>query len=138
MWVYSMRPAVFVTLIAMALPIAAGAETAMTVAEFEAYVTGKTLTYSQFGDTYGAEEYLPGRKVRWAFKEDECQYGSYYEQDGLICFSYEFDPEAHCWSFWQDASGLRALSVTDAPGSELSEVVQTDVPLSCPGPDVGV
>ena len=122
----------------LVMPGLAHAETAMTANEFDAYVTGKTLTYSQFGETYGVEEYLPDRKVRWAFTEDECQYGSYYEKDGLICFVYEYDPEPHCWSFWQDGTGLRALSVTDAPGSELSEVAQTDTPLSCAGPDVGV
>jgi hypothetical protein len=120
------------------LPHLAHAEPPMTVAEFEAYVTGKTLTYSQFGQPYGTEEYLPGRKVRWAFTEDICQYGSYYEDNGQICFVYEYDPTPHCWNFWQDAAGLKALSISDAPGSELSEVAQTDEPLACAGPEVGV
>lgn len=110
----------------------------MTAADFDAYVTGKTLTYSQFGSVFGIEEYLPNRKVRWAFTEDICQYGSWYEQAGNICFVYEYDPDPHCWTFWKDGDGLRALSVNDAPGSELSEVAQTDQPLACAGPDVGV
>ncbi len=117
----------------------AQAEAPMTVAEFEAYVTGKTLTYSQFGQPYGTEEYLPDRKVRWAFTEDICQYGRYYEEDpGRICFVYEYDPTPHCWTFWRDGAGLKALSISDTPGSELSEVSQTDDPLACAGPDVGV
>ena len=110
----------------------------MTAAEFDAYVTGKTLTYSQFGSVFGVEEYLPGRKVRWKFTDDDCQYGSWYEKDGLICFTYEYDPAEHCWTFWQGAGGLRALSVDDPPGSELSEVAQTTQGLACPGPEVGV
>ncbi len=122
----------------VALPTFAQVETPMTLAEFEAYVTGKTLTYSQFGETYGIEEYLPDRRVRWAFTEDICQYGRYYEDGGLICFVYEYDPNSHCWTFWQEGTGLRALSVTDAPGSEISEVAQSDAPLGCAGPEVGV
>lgn len=120
------------------LPLPALAETPMTAAEFDAYVTGKTLTYSQFGTIFGIEEYLPGRKVRWAFTEDICQYGTWYEEAGNICFVYEYDPTPHCWTFWQEGDGLKALSVNDAPGSELSEVEQTDQPLACAGPDVGV
>jgi hypothetical protein len=121
------------------LPHLAWAQDPMSLAEFEAYVTGKTLTYSQFGQPFGTEEYLPDRKVRWAFTEDICQYGRYFEEDpGLICFVYEYDPTPHCWTFWQDGAGLKALSVSDAPGSELSEVSQTDEPLACAGPDVGV
>lgn len=120
------------------LPLPALAETPMTAAEFDAYVTGKTLTYSQFGTIFGIEEYLPGRKVRWAFTEDICQYGTWYEEAGNICFVYEYDPTPHCWRFWREGDGLKALSVNDAPGSELSEVAQTDQPLSCAGPDVGV
>lgn len=126
------------TLLLMLSATLAQAETPMTAAEFEAYVTGKTLTYSQFGQPYGVEEYLPGRKVRWAFTEDECQYGTYFDKDGLICFAYEDEPGPHCWTFWREGGGLKALAVTDAPGSELSEVSQSDAPLNCPGPDVGV
>jgi hypothetical protein len=121
-----------------ALPVAALAQTPMTGDEFDAYVTGKTLTYSQYGTIFGTEEYLPDRRVRWAFTEDLCQYGSWYPQDENICFVYEYDPVPHCWTFWKDGDRLMALSVNDAPGAELSEVEQTDTPLACPGPDVGV
>ena len=126
-------PALFLAL----FPLAAAAADPMSAAEFDAYVTGKTLTYSQYGQIFGIEEYLPGRKVRWQVAED-CQYGSWYERDGLICFRYEYDPDEHCWTFWQDAGGLKALSVEDAPGAELSEVRQTGDGLACPAPDVGV
>ena len=110
----------------------------MTAAEFEAYVTGKTLTYSQYGSVFGIEEYLPGRKVRWMVVQDECQYGSWYERDGLICLTYEYSASEHCWTFWRDDAGLRALALEDPPGAELSEVRQSTEGLACPGPDVGV
>jgi hypothetical protein len=133
-------PLAFAALLAaLPLPLAAASgETPMSAEEFDAYVTGKTLTYSQFGQVFGIEEYLPGRKVRWKFTEDECQYGSWYPKDDLICFLYEYDPVEHCWSFWREGDGLRALSVNDLPGAELSEVAQTQNGLNCPGPDVGV
>jgi hypothetical protein len=131
-----MRP-LLAALLAL-LPLAATGQTPMTADEFDAYVTGHTLTYSQFGTIFGTEEYLPNRKVRWAFTEDQCQYGSWYEEAGNICFLYEYDPQPHCWTFWQEADGLKALSLEDTPDAELSEVEKTDTPLGCAGPDVGV
>ncbi|TAG28103.1 MAG: hypothetical protein EAZ40_03835 [Rhodobacterales bacterium] len=113
------------------------AQTPLTAEEFDAHVTGRTITYSQFGSIFGIEEYLPGRKVRWSVAPGECQYGSWYQEDSFICFVYEYDPTPHCWTFWLEGGTLRALSVNDLPGAELTEVERTDTPLSCPGPDVG-
>jgi len=128
----------FLALLTAALPAFAAAEDPMTAAEFDAYVTGKTLTYSQFGTVFGIEEYLPDRKVRWKFTEDVCQYGSWFQREDMICFTYEYDEAEHCWRFWREGEGLVALSVNDAPGAELNEVAQTTNGLNCPGPDVGV
>lgn len=114
------------------------AETPMTGAEFEAYATGKTLTFSRQGQVYGAEQYLPGRKVRWAFTDDECREGTWYEASDLICFVYEYDSTPQCWTFWLDAAGLNARFQGDAPGSDLTEVAKSTQPLLCAGPDVGV
>ncbi len=119
-----------------ALP--ACAETPMTAAEFDAYATGKTLTYSVRGEVYGAEQYLAGRRVVWAFTGDQCSDGVWYEDAGLICFVYEHDGGPQCWNFYLGATGLRAEFVGDAAGAELSEVDQSPAPLNCAGPDVGV
>lgn len=121
----------------LSLP-AFAAEDPMSVAEFEAYVTGKTLSYSQYGEIFGVEEYLPGRKVRWKVSADDCQYGHWFEKAGLICFTYEYDTSEHCWTFWMEEGRLTALSADDPAGAELSEVEQTTDGLSCPAPDVGV
>lgn len=129
-------------LLALALtlaPLAVAAEgTPMTAEEFDAYVTGKTLTYSQYGNLFGIEEYLPDRKVRWKYSEDICQYGSWFQREDMICFVYEYDEAEHCWKFWHEGDGLTALSINDAPGAELKEDAQTTNGLNCPGPDVGV
>jgi hypothetical protein len=135
-----MRPATTLAPLFALLLLAAPAAAAepMTAEEFEEYVTGKTLAYSQFDQIFGVEEYLPGRQVRWQVTDEECQFGKWYEKEGLICFQYEYDLDEHCWTFWLDDGGLTALSVQDAPGAELSEVSQSAEGLTCPGPEIGV
>lgn len=115
----------------------AQAETPMTAAQFEAYATGKTLSYAQGAEVWGSEQYLPDRKVIWAFTQDDCQYGQWFEDAGNICFVYENDPAPQCWRFFQNAAGLRAELVDDPDSTALSEVRQSRDPLQCNGPDVG-
>lgn len=117
--------------------LAAQAETPMTAAEFEAYATGKTLSYAQGARIWGSEQYLPDRQVIWAFDQDDCQYGIWFEDAGNICFVYENDPAPQCWRFYNDTTGLRAEFVDDPANTALSEVNQTRTPLQCNGPDVG-
>ena len=69
------RFAVRVPVILALLPLPALAETPMTGAEFEAYSTGKTLTYAQGGVVWGTEEYKANRRVMWAFTDAECREG---------------------------------------------------------------
>lgn len=114
------------------------AQTPMTAEEFDAYATGKTLDYYEGGEVFGREVYLPGRKVRWAFTADECKLGRWFPQDDQICFLYEGDPEPKCWRIWPDGDGLAASYATDTPDIPPRDVRQTDEPLACPGPDVGV
>ena len=114
----------------------------MTAAEFEAYALGKTLTYGVAGVVWGQEEYLPGHQVIWAFTDQPCEYGHWQEMNGtdnqpMICFTYEDNPQANCWKFFKGEKGLDALFIGDG-STELSEVAQTDQPMNCPGPKVGV
>lgn len=115
-----------------------GGDSPMTAAEFEAYATGKTLSYAQDGAVWGSEQYLPGRRVIWAFTEDDCQYGRWYEDRGHICFTYSNDPTPQCWRFYREDAGLRAEFIDDPASTILSEVRQTTEPLHCTGPEVGV
>jgi hypothetical protein len=119
-------------------PAMASAETPLTAQEFQAHVTGRTITYRQFDSIFGIEEYLPDRKVRWSTGPGECQYGSWYPRGTDICFVYGSDPTPACWTFWLRGGALVALSVDAAPGEELFEVASDDTPLPCPGPEVGV
>lgn len=114
------------------------ADTPISASEFEAHVTGKTITYQQFDTLFGIEEYLPDRKVRWSTAPNECQYGSWYPEGQDICFVYEYDPTPACWTFWMRGGTLVALSTTGLPGEELHEVQAGTQGLPCPGPDVGV
>jgi hypothetical protein len=136
-----MRACLSLALVAL-LPTAALTQdaptNAMTAAEFDAYATGKTLTYTQYGEIYGTEEYLPNRRVRWQVTGDLCQYGHWFEKGDLICFTYEYSQGEYCWTFWQDEGGLKALSTDDLPGEELSEVQNSYSGLDCPDLDVGV
>ncbi|MBV0913993.1 hypothetical protein [Anianabacter salinae] len=119
-------------------PTALMAETPMTASEFEAYVTGKTLTYAEGGIVYGIEEYLPNRRVRWAFTEDECREGEWFEAGEAICFVYEDNLEPQCWTFYDRPGGLAAKFENVDDGRELYEIGQSPEPLFCPGPEVGV
>jgi len=76
-----------------ALPAPAQTDSpSMTAEEFDAYTLGRTLSYSLQGTPYGIEEYLPDRRVRWAFVGQECQTGVWYERNGNICFLYDNAP----------------------------------------------
>ncbi|MCZ4352099.1 hypothetical protein O4H61_06180 [Roseovarius aestuarii] len=106
--------------------------------EFDAYTKGKTFYYGSAGQAYGAEEYLENRRVRWSFLDGRCQEGVWYEEDGLICFTYDTTPEPQCWSFERGSGGLIARYENDPTQTQLYEVEKTPEPLLCLGPDVGV
>lgn len=115
------------------------AEEPMSAAEFEAYTTGKTLYYAHDGARYGGEDYLPGRRVRWSFLDGQCIEGSWYDAQELICFVYEDQPDAPvCWSFYARPGGLHAVLEGGDQSQDLYETGESDQPLFCLGPEVGV
>src|SRR3989338_234134 len=122
----------------LATPAALAAETPMTGAEFEAYATGKILTYAENGAVWGTEQYKPNRRVVWAFTASECRDGYWYEKGDQICFVYEDPNDPQCWWFYRREGGIAARFVGDPDGITLSEVAQSDGPMPCAGPDVGV
>lgn len=104
---------------------------------FENYTEGKTLYFSEAGSAYGAERYLPGRKVEWSFLDGRCKTGEWYPANGAICFVYEDRPDPQCWEFEKTANGLRATFIGGDQSTELYEAEQADEPMYCMGPDVG-
>lgn len=118
---------------------AAVAETPMSASEFGAYVDGKTLYYSQNGQPYGAEQYLPNQRVRWSFLDGDCKEGVWYQQGQEICFVYEDFGGPQCWSFYLDGSGkLRGNFESDPEATTLYEAQEDSKPMLCLGPEVGV
>lgn len=129
--------------LAFALTLAAAplaAADAMTAAEFEAYVEGKTLYFGMSGSAtnYGAEQYLDDRRVKWSYLDGECKDGFWYEDAGQICFVYEDNPAPQCWTFTKVANGLRAEYKGEPLSTVLYEAKQSDEPMLCYGPEVGV
>jgi hypothetical protein len=114
------------------------AQTPMTAAEFEAYVSGRTLTFGIGGEPYGIEQYRSNRRVTWSFIGGECQEGLWYEDDSNICFVYDFSPNPQCWQFFAETDGLRAVFMNEPGTTVLYEAQDANEPLICPGPDVGV
>ncbi|MBP1805443.1 hypothetical protein [Rubellimicrobium aerolatum] len=102
----------------------AAAQQALTAEEFEAIVTGRTLTYGEPGQTpYGIEHYFPNRRVTWAFADsDDCVEGTWRQQgpasSPAICFDYEGDIEPQCWRIFREGDGLRADYLGDGPSGD--------------------
>lgn len=123
-------------LLLAALPVAA--ETPLSAEAFEAYTTGKTLTYSAGGFPFGIEEYRPGRRVRWSYLDGECEEGEWYPAGEMICFIYEAYPDHQCWTFYLRDEKLFARFENDPDATELYETHQSREPMQCLGPKVGV
>ena len=111
---------------------AAPADDRMTASEFDAYATGRIMSFGSEGDpTYGVEQYLPGRRVIWSTGNGECTNGVWYESKGDICFKYDHDPEPKCWAIYREGGGIRAI-FTNRPGTTvIFEVEDYTVPLIC-------
>lgn len=125
-------------LVALCAALPAAATDLLSAQEFEDYVTGRTLTYNSGGTPYGVEQYLENRRVRWAFLGDDCVEGEWFESGGLICFVYENNDVPQCWSFEKRAGGLVARFENSTEGTELYEALQSEKPMVCLGPKVGV
>ncbi|MEZ5730784.1 MAG: hypothetical protein R3D97_00490 [Paracoccaceae bacterium] len=117
---------------------AADTGTPLTGDEFERAVTGRTLYFNSAGQPYGVEQYLPDRKVVWAFVGDDCRKGRWYDENGLICFVYDDNPDPQCWLFFTITGGLAAQSVNYPDSPPLTAVEQSPEPIACLGPNVGV
>lgn len=121
------------------LPAAAlRADPAMTADQFDAYTRGKTFYFAENGRDYGGEEYLENHRVRWSFLDGHCKDGVWYEEAGQICFVYDDSPAPQCWSFFDGPDGLVARFENNPAATTLYETRQSDKPMMCLGPEVGV
>ncbi len=108
------------------------AQDAMTGPEFDAYVTGKTITFrTEANPSYGVERYLPNRRVMWSAFEGTCKYGVWFESKGDICFRYNDIPLPQCWTFFDEPDGLRGVYTTNPNTTVIFELLDRDDPLIC-------
>lgn len=123
-------------LCATVLATAAGAETPLDAATFEARTTGRTFAFSTGADPFGHEWYRPGRRVIWAFSGDACIEGRWYPEERptgtAICFAYDDLPEKQCWHVYDAPDGLAARFLDDVENSLLYEVRETESGIVCP------
>ena len=114
------------------------AQQTLSGAEFEALTTGRTFSYTDDGEGYGAEQYLSRRGVLWSFEPGQCLHGTWFAQNDEICFVYDDDPAPVCWRFYLDENGLSAELAEDVFGSRRYRAHEQSENLSCPGPKTGV
>ncbi|WP_299045326.1 hypothetical protein [uncultured Tateyamaria sp.] len=125
-------------IIALALCANAVSSEPMSAAEFEAYVTGKTLFYGRSGEAYGAEIYHENRRVTWSFLDGECKEGRWYAEGPLICFVYDDRPDPQCWTFEKGPGGLIATFENNPTSTALYEAQDIGEEMVCLGPKIGV
>lgn len=125
----------FLLLALLASPVQA--QNLLTAEEFDALTLDRTLTWSTYGQVYGVEQYLPGRRVRWTELGDDCKLGHWYPEGNAICFLYEDDPTTPaCWEISLSGSGMLALDLSD-PLDDPVVVEETAETMPCFGPEVG-
>lgn len=105
---------------------------------FDARTVGRTITYLSEGQPYGVEQYLPGRKVLWAFAEGACKEGTWFQAGDQICFDYQDENGLQCWAFYDTDEGLVASFEGRTDLAPLVSLRESPEPLACEGPDVGV
>ena len=121
---------------ALVLPLPALAQTPLGPHEFDALTRGRTFLFENGGVPFGAEQYLPNRRVRWSFLDGDCTEGRWFPSGSMICFSYEAIEHPQCWTVFDDG-GL--IARFEGPGGpELSEMRRTAEPLDCPAEYLGV
>jgi hypothetical protein len=110
------------------------AEQPMTGAEFDAYVTGRIVSFGTEGNPgFGVEQYLENRRVLWSPGDGPCTRGVWYESKGDICFRYDGDPEPKCWAIYREGDGIRAIFTTRPETTIIFEAEDYSVPLICDG-----
>jgi hypothetical protein len=112
----------------------AQAEAPMNAAEFDAYVTGRIVSFGVEDNAgFGVEQYLENRRVIWSRGDGTCTNGVWYESKGNICFRYDGDPEPKCWAIYRDGDGMRAVYATRPNTTVIFETEDYSVPLICDG-----
>jgi hypothetical protein len=118
--------------LAALLPAPALAEPPMTAGEFAAYVGTDTITYGYSDGTVGIADYGPDHTLRWRYEgEAACVNGRYRQSGNLLCFDFEVQDLAACWSFYRTAGGLHGRGVKEVDGLRIFQINRSALPMSC-------
>ncbi|MBA3909413.1 MAG: hypothetical protein C0524_05880 [Rhodobacter sp.] len=116
---------------------AAQAEAPLSAEAFDALTQGRTMTWAEFGQVYGVEQYLPDRRVRWTVLGGDCRTGHWYADGPAICFLYEDRLDPVCWEVTEGPSGLLARLTSNPKEVDPVVIEETTDRLACFGPEVG-
>ncbi|WP_151720453.1 hypothetical protein [Gemmobacter serpentinus] len=99
---------------------------------FDALTRGTVMDhYYEHGGLYGAEEYLPGRRVIWRDGEG-CMRGHWTETSpGLLCFRYDGTSATWCWNYVPRADGGLDALLDGEVGENPITLRRGHGPLSC-------
>jgi hypothetical protein len=127
-----MRALFALPLILLAFPALAERQW-LSVEEFEAKVSGRaTQIFTQTGEPYGTEYFLPKRRVIWKTGDGRCIAGSWAPSNGMICYRYE-GATGGCNKYYSESDKL--VSVDFVGGAQTSMafdlVVVNEAPPTC-------
>jgi len=126
----------------MIAPVIAAAEQPISPSEFRDYAEGYTLYFERDGEFFGSEEFKPGGKTVWRYRDGTCVDGAWRAHGAQICFRYETagpDGEVLCWRMLRRDDGslmARLLGDGENAGLELDVIRRDREPLLCGGPGV--
>ena len=117
----------------LALILAATTATAqdrLNAEQFDALVTGLTITYlADDGVTVGVEAYHPNGRVTWVVSDGVCQKGRWYQEGEQICFIYQGYDTPEC-TWFSHREGTFISAHTSGSVTWTSTSVSTD-PIPC-------
>ena len=125
-------------LIALIFTTAAHAQTRMSGAEFDALSQGTTMYFTENGQFYGAEQFLPDRRSVWRAEDGTCVNGKWNEEKGSLCFLYDNGDGPYCWDITGSIEDMTITSTTGPDPLVLKLSGQDTTPIICTGPAFGV
>jgi hypothetical protein len=134
-----MSPFLRPCLVALALAGPAVAQPVVAPRDFERLSEGRTMTFTLYGEPFGAEQFFSGRRSLWQYADGDCEEGLWHAEGDAICFVYPSSPAPHCWHFRGSGGAYTAHLLEN--GVETGFVIDLDTigdqPLACAGPRVG-